>query len=190
MMYEETGKWGLLQRPYHGDIRCVSDFYSARNLRAVACVIQSIRDNFSGDMQNALLFAIEAISMNMSKLQGYSENPMFPNNMMKGTLYTPPIWREYNVLSWLGGKIRNLVAGYKVVASEGLRSQDVLISTQSACDLSQIPSQSIDYVFTDPPYSYKIQFGELNFIWEAWMGLSKDWKSGEVIVNDARSGRG
>jgi DNA modification methylase len=187
MMYVESGEWGLLQRPYHGDIRSITDFYSPRNLRAIAFILEVIKTNFQGHIRDALLFALEAISMNMSKLQGYSENPMFPNNMMKGTLYTPPVWREYNVLSWLEGKIRNLVSGYKAIKKESIEKRGIAISTQSACDLSQIPSNSIDYVFTDPPYSNKIQFGELNFIWEGWLQLSDDWKGDEIIVNNARN---
>lgn len=186
MMFKEKGKWGLLQRPYHGDIRLVKDFYSDRNLRAVSVIIDTIKSAFSGEIKDTLLFAIQAISMNMSKLQGYSTNPRFPNNMMKGTLYTPPIWREYNVLNWLEGKIRNLTAGYKSIGEASIDPRDVIISTQSVCDLSNIPSNSIDYIFTDPPYSYKIQFGELNFMWEAWLGLASDWKDEEIIVNDNR----
>ncbi len=186
MMFQEEGKWGLLQRPYHGDIRLVKDFYSERNLRAVSAIIETIKTSFSGSLRDALLFAIEAISMNMSKLQGYSTNPRFPNNMMKGTLYTPPIWREYNVLNWLAGKIRNLIAGYKIIGEANIDPRHVMISTQSVCDLSNIQSNSIDYIFTDPPYSYKIQFGELNFMWEAWLGLATDWKNEEIIVNAVR----
>ncbi|MGB9798143.1 MAG: DNA methyltransferase, partial [bacterium] len=46
----------------------------------------------------------------------------------------------------------------------------VIISTQSATDLSQIPDSSIDYCFTDPPYGANINYSELNFLWEAWLG--------------------
>jgi len=186
MMFQEEGKWGLLQRPYHGNIRLVKDFYSERNLRAVSVIIEAIKSSFSGNLKDTLLFAIEAISMNMSKLQGYSTNPRFPNNMMKGILYTPPIWREYNALNWLEGKIRNLTAGYKTIGEANIDPRQVMISTQSVCDLSNIPSNSIDYIFTDPPYSYKIQFGELNFMWEAWLELASDWKDEEIIVNAVR----
>ena len=31
------------------------------------------------------------------------------------------------------------------------------------------PANSIDYIFTDPPYADKVQYGELNFVWEAWL---------------------
>ena len=130
MLFVEEGRWGLLQRPYHGDIRFVSDFYSSRNLRAIALIISTIQKEFSGREKDALLFAIEAISMNMSKLQGYSTNPRFPNSMMKGTLYTPPTWREYNVLSWLEGKIRILISGYNAINEKLKYPLNLLISTK------------------------------------------------------------
>lgn len=186
MMNVDGGRWGLLQRPYHGNIRQVSDFYSPRNLRAVAFVIDTIKNEFSGALKDCLLFAIEAISLNMSKLQGYSTNPRFPNNMMKGTLYTPPIWREYNVMNWLEGKVRNLSAGFSKINAELTGDRPAMFSTQTACDLSNIPDNSIDFIFTDPPYSYKIQFGELNFMWEAWLGFSSAWKDEEIIVNEVQ----
>ena len=45
----------------------------------------------------------------------------------------------------------------------------LLISTQSATDLSKILPSSIDYIFTDPPYSNNVQYGEFNFVWESWL---------------------
>lgn len=187
MMHVSEGTWGLLYRPYHGAIRTVSDFYSPRNLRALTHIFSTVRREFEGDLRDILLFAIEAISMNMSRLQGYSEDPRFPNSMMKGTLYTPPIWREYNVLDWLAGKMRNLVAGYKAIGLEGFKSTELCISTHSVCNMPQIRDKSVDYVFTDPPYSNKIQFGELNFMWEEWMGFASDWQGDEIIVNEHRN---
>ena len=63
---------------------------------------------------------------------------------------------------------------------------DVCISTQSATDMSAIPSNSIDYIFTDPPYADKVQYGELNFVWEAWLGFDTNWHDEEIIVNEVR----
>jgi hypothetical protein len=63
----------------------------------------------------------------------------------------------------------------------------ICISTQSSTELSQIPSNSIDFVFTDPPYANKVQYGELNFVWEAWLGFDTSWHDEEIIVNDARN---
>ena len=45
----------------------------------------------------------------------------------------------------------------------------------------------MDYIFTDPPYADKVQYGELNFIWEAWLGFDTGWHDQEIIVNHTRS---
>ena len=52
--------------------------------------------------------------------------------------------------------------------------------------MNNMPSNSIDYIFTDPPYADKVQYGELNFIWEAWLGLDTHWHDEEIIVNEVR----
>ena len=53
-------------------------------------------------------------------------------------------------------------------------------------NLSSIPSNSIDYIFTDPPYADKVQYGELNFVWEAWLDFDTTWHEEEIIVNEVR----
>ena len=58
-----------------------------------------------------------------------------------------------------------------------------LLSTQSSLDLSEIPDNSIDYIFTDPPYSDKVPFGEFNFLWEVWLQKGFSWSKDEIIVN-------
>lgn len=63
----------------------------------------------------------------------------------------------------------------------------VCISTQSATDLSALPADSIDYVFTDPPYGGTLQYGELNSVWEAWQNFKCNWHEEEIIVNEARN---
>jgi len=59
------------------------------------------------------------------------------------------------------------------------------VSTDDARSLP-IPSNSTDYIFTDPPYADKEQYGELNFVWEAWLGLDTHWHGDEIIINEVR----
>ncbi|MBM4436322.1 MAG: hypothetical protein FJ029_03610, partial [Actinobacteria bacterium] len=55
-----------------------------------------------------------------------------------------------------------------------------------ARDLSAIPAAAVDYVFLDPPYHGKVQYSELNFLWEAWLGACDDWRADDLVVNAAR----
>jgi 16S rRNA G966 N2-methylase RsmD len=167
------------------DATRLTDLFTRRNLWALASLYEGAKGHRPQVESDTLLLALNAIVLAMSRMQGYVENPRFPNQLMRGTYYIPPVGREYNVLQWFEGKLRNLVSGYDKIG-QLITSTDVLISTQSATDLSEIPSRSIDYVFTDPPYSDNVQYGELNFVWETWLGFHTGWQAQEIIVNEVR----
>jgi 16S rRNA G966 N2-methylase RsmD len=45
-----------------------------------------------------------------------------------------------------------------------------------------IPDESLDYIFVDPPFGANIAYSELNFLWEAWLGVFTNIKQ-EAIEN-------
>lgn len=48
---------------------------------------------------------------------------------------------------------------------------DAVVVQGSATDLHQIPDESIDYIYTDPPYGSKIPYLDLSVMWNAWLDL-------------------
>jgi hypothetical protein len=50
-------------------------------------------------------------------------------------------------------------------------NQDVKIIKGSATDLSFLPKESVDYIYTDPPYGKKIPYLDLSAMWNAWLDL-------------------
>lgn len=57
-----------------------------------------------------------------------------------------------------------------------------MITTQSSTAVPQIPDNTIDYIFTDPPFGSNIMYSELNFIWESWLNVFTNEKR-EAIVS-------
>ena len=109
----------------------------------------------------------------------------FGRSIAKGSYYIPPIGREMVVTNGYYYKIeQQLIPAYREL--QCLDAPSVAISTQSATNLDNIPSNSIDYIFTDPPYSWKVQYGEANFVWESWLGFDTNWHAEEIIVNEVR----
>lgn len=49
--------------------------------------------------------------------------------------------------------------------------QTTLVRKASATELSFIPDNSVDYIFTDPPYGSKIQYLDLSVMWNSWLDL-------------------
>jgi hypothetical protein len=89
---------------------------------------------------------------------------------------------EFNPLELLCERITVV---QKVVAAKTWEKQTVTISTSSAI-ASIIPSDSIDYIFTDPPFGGNIMYSELNFIWESFLKVFSNNKT-EAIQNKTQS---
>ena len=88
-----------------------------------------------------------------------------------------------NVANSLIDKLNKIKKGVR--KAQELLSGYCCISTQSATRLG-MPANSVDYIFTDPSYGDAVQYGELNFVWEAWLGFDTSWITDEIIVNPAR----
>lgn len=157
---------------YYYGVREVSDLFTKRNLRALATLKHAI----GTDPQ--LGFAFSAILLNSSRMYRHRSGG---GGGPKGTDYMiPQIGREMAVLPQLEEKVKALAQGSQHDFCE------FVVSTQSACDLREISSNAIDFIFTDPPYAGTIQYGELSALWEAWMGVSLDWLPEEITINAAR----
>ena len=92
------------------------------------------------------------------------------NGPLSGTLYIPSETVEQNVF--------NLISEKKFL---DLTIQNP-ISINSATNNS-LPDNSIDYIFTDPPFGSNIMYSELNFIQESWLKVKTNIKE-EAIEND------
>jgi len=48
---------------------------------------------------------------------------------------------------------------------------NIKVMKGSATDLSFLPNESVDYIYTDPPYGKKIPYLDLSIMWNAWLDL-------------------
>lgn len=176
---DDSKPWGVKWRAGTSNFRTVGELFTKRNLWALAVIKDAALTQKYSDF---FLFALTAVSLALSKMQRYSPNSGFPNMVLMGTYYMPQIGREIEVLNWYTGKIKSLIKGYESLC---LQLHDVIISCSDSRSMG-IPSNSIDYIFTDPPYADNTQYGELNFIWEAWLDFDTHWHDDEIIVNEVR----
>jgi hypothetical protein len=173
-------RWQTDLRP--AGIRSVADLYTKRNLWALAALRSRAA---ASSCPQAALFALTAISLAVSRMQRYSPASGFPNMLLVGTYYIPPVGREIEVGSWYEGKLRAMTKGYAAIRRAMPPGSEGLVAMADARQLD-LPGDSIDYIFTDPPYADAVQYGELNFVWESWLGGTPDWHGDEIVVNRAR----
>lgn len=138
----------------------VHHFYTKRNL----IFISELWSQF--DIQERFV-ATSIMSRNLTKLNRFVINKHNPrgriNGPLSGTLYVPSEYVEQNPFDLLKSKIPKF----------SWDNSDSVISTHAA-QSSLINDNTIDYIFTDPPFGANIMYSELNIIWESWLGVFTD----------------
>ena len=152
----------------------VSRFLSERNRLVYADLwhrISIIPDTAVRNLCRACLTSIFTV---VSERQGY-----FGGGGMSGNLYMPIVRMEKNIFDSLERKIG------KMVDSEAAKQKNkgrCFVSTQSATTLSFVADESIDYIYTDPPFGANIIYSEMNLLLEAWMRVRSNEKP-EAVIN-------
>jgi DNA modification methylase len=156
----------------------VHHFYTKRNLYVLSKCFDLIRKEEDTRLKHILMFWFSSIYSRSHKLNRYMPNHNRHVGPLSGTLYMPYFQTEINILGLLEEKMKAIEAVY------GMES-NAIVTTQSTTDLSNVPENSIDYIFTDPPFGDNLNYSELNAIWECWLGVQTQ-NNVEAVVNKAQ----
>jgi len=165
----------------HG-ISSIADFYTARNLEALALLWQEIMAIPDERVRRGLAFAFTNTAWHGTRMRRF--NARGGQRPLTGTLYIPQLSSEANVLEVMRNKVAQLQRYYRSYRSHASDLPAILLG--SATDLAGIPEGSIDYVFTDPPFGSNIFYADCNLIWESWLGRLTDVRN-EAVVNRSLS---
>jgi len=98
-----------------------------------------------------------------------------------GTFYIPPLIKDNNVLKSFEDKVlKNYKRNRELY--KNIDNTQIDIFKWSATDLSKIQDDSVDYIYTDPPYADVISYAELNIVWESWLNIKTDTNQ-EMIIS-------
>ena len=175
MMHTDEKAWGDMYRAgYHLGITHFHQFYYRRSLRAVAWFWARVHKS-PPSLQPRLRWWLQSVGIGHTRLNRYfSSSYSQVNRYLKGFLYIAQVRSEVAPWYALKGKISKMSRSRVGIAP-------VAISTASATRLL-LPDESVDYIFTDPPFGGNIIYSELNFMWEAWFGVFTN-QSCEAIVS-------
>ncbi len=156
----------------HG-ITHVHHFYTKRNLWVLSAIFNRIVQINNFIVKNKMMWSLTSIQNYINKKQSFSGG----GGGVSGTLYIPSLVQEKNIFDVYSRKLsRNM----KLKLMTDINN--VNITTQSTALIKNINKDSIDYIFTDPPFGKNIMYSELNFIWEAWLKVFTNNKT-EAIIN-------
>lgn len=148
--------WGDTWRAgVHNGTTNVHHFYTKRNLLFISELWEILNEKEK-------FIATSVLSRNLTKLNRYVLKPRTPqgevNGPLSGTLYLSSEFVEQNPIDLMKSKIPKFEWDNSGV-----------ISSVSAAQCLNIKDNSIDYIFTDPPFGANLMYSELNFLWESWL---------------------
>ena len=156
----------------------IHHFFTKRNLAALACAWSqagSLRTKFmlTSMMYKSSILCSPLMSNYFASKKGQARGGWIGKER-SGTLYCPSIHSEVSIFSQIDSR-RNAVQ--VTAASVPLP----IITTASATDIN-LPDNTVDYIFTDPPFGGNKMYSELNFLWESWLRVRTD-NTLEAITN-------
>lgn len=175
--------WGdLYRRGYHEGLTHVHHFYTRRNLIAFARM-WDLTSDYPGPLGDALRFWLLSYNAShatiMSRVVAKThQQELVTTSAQPGVLYVSGLPVEKNLILGFRRKLKTIREAFSIIRS---RSGKVVVKQQSSCSVN-LPDNSIDYAFTDPPFGGNIPYAEVNFLNEAWLGRYTNHEE-EIIVS-------
>ncbi|MBI5253670.1 MAG: hypothetical protein HY930_04640 [Euryarchaeota archaeon] len=186
----------------------VYNLFTKRNLLALSLIYTEIESISDKDIREIMRFTFSSALPQASKMvfvirrRGRSKGEIEESEPEVGSWATrgywvPPEYFEINAWNCFEERFKKVFRGkkesndeikkYKEAKSfdELQADKNILIKTQSALELEQtIPPNSIDYIFTDPPYGDAVPYLELNLMWAHWLKFEPNFED-EIIISDS-----
>ncbi len=153
----------------HFGITHTHHFFLPRAAHALAALWRRADAHPDSRVRHMLLYFVEQAVWTMSTLNryrptGYSQ----VNQYLTGIYYVPSQHSECSPWYVLDGKQKRLE---KTFQDFQLTENSNCIATASTTTHLGLPDDSVDYVFTDPPFGENIYYADLNFLVESWHGV-------------------
>jgi len=176
----------------------IPDLFTKRNLISLSILFENINKIKDEKIKDIFRFTFTSLTHLASRL-----TPVRPTRPMSSfwamhSYWVPPINMESNVWmlfeSAVNGKqgiiegktdSNNQIKYYKEAKkfSDLNDGANIFIKTHNALELTEIiPHNSVDYVFTDPPYGGAVQYFELSTLWASWLKIDLNYRE-EITVN-------
>ncbi|HZG09097.1 MAG TPA: DNA methyltransferase [Allosphingosinicella sp.] len=159
--------------------QAIHHFFLPRAAQAMACLWRNAHAHREDRVRRMLVWSVEQAIWGLTVLARYVPSHFSQvNQYMSGVFYVGSQHAECSPWYILDGKFSRLASAFNNFKIE---EASTFISVGDASHL-RIDDNSIDYIFTDPPFGSNIYYSDLNFLVEAWHGV-KTAPAKEAIVD-------
>ncbi|NMA30690.1 MAG: helix-turn-helix domain-containing protein [Candidatus Methanofastidiosa archaeon] len=162
----------------------IDELFSDRALIILSKLLDLINETEDDDIKQLLLFCFTSMLPNVSRmLPGDKEKCTYRSGWVISKFWTPKVHAERNIFHCFNLRYNAILRGKK----ELLEINPLLceLHTKDSSNLSFIDSESIDYIFTDPPYGESIAYLALSQFWNSWLETDVSYED-EIIIDPYR----
>lgn len=165
---EDQENWGDKWRAGSASFSNVHHLFLPRAAHALAALWTKACAVPDWRIRQMILYFVEQSIWGMSILNRYGPTHFSQvNRQLTGVYYIGSQHAECSPRYNLGGKLDRLIKAF----SEYQPKQGNSITTIGSAASIAIPTASIDYIFTDPPFGNNLAYSELNFLVETFHGV-------------------
>ncbi|MGD2247881.1 MAG: DNA methyltransferase [Candidatus Methanofastidiosia archaeon] len=184
----------------------VSDLFTKRALIGLSILLNEIEKITNDSLKSLMKFVFSGTLPQASKLvfviqrrgrhSGKGKKTQEVGSWATRGYWVPPKHFEINVWNCFKNRFKKVLRGKKESNSlikvyneankfEYLDNKNIFIKTANILNLTDfIPENSIDYIFTDPPYGDSIPYLELDYMWSSWLQFDPYFED-EIVISDS-----
>lgn len=159
----------------------IHHMYLPRASQALAYLWDKANSLADARVRNEIKYWLDSQFTNLSILNRYRPEVSFPYNPLSGVFYVPSLISEADPFTAYRNKIKRLTSAFSVSRAQ---QSMCMTSCGSAADL-MLANESVDYIFTDPPFGENIYYADLNILVESWHNVLTE-ATPEAIVDRVR----
>ncbi len=188
----------------------ISDLFTDRALHALSFLLSQIEKIEDVPIRNTLRLCFSAslpqasrmvfVIRRRGKTSGGENKPKAEVGSWVIGYWIPKEHFEINVWRCFKNRFRRIIKGKSEISDvfprpvEEFTSIEHLASTNEGYYVNignatclPIESESVDYIFTDPPHGNRLPYLELSLMWNSWLGLTDINWDDEIVVSAAKT---
>jgi DNA modification methylase len=178
--------------PDNADRKYVYELFTKRNLLALSLLLNSIKEIKDTLIRNLLLYTFTSNVAFTSKIIPVNKKRFDQERNCSGIwgfkrFWVPNFHVENNVFRYFRNRLERTIAA-KNETNQLLKNSGVSgrIINSSSENMKALDDESIDFIFTDPPFGDMIPYLNLSTLWNSWLQFEVDYNS-EITIDKEHS---
>ena len=161
--------------PKNSDVRSIEQLFTPKQLARLALLKHLIQKWEPGVIQDTLLLMfsglLNKVNLTYHSSEGRSEGRGDSGIFRYYRYRIAPKPANIDMMKYFESRLKKVLAAKKEIAPFITQKtlEDAQVRQGTATDLQDIPNDSIDYIYTDPPYGSHIPYLDLSVMWNAWL---------------------